>query len=60
MDKQKAPQNKYLSLSGLYLHVTPHILVKVVSKFHSPSPSSLGAVRGRQPSVIKKILFYIL
>ena len=35
-------------------HVTPHILMKVVSKFHSPSLSSLGGICGKQPSGIKR------
>ena len=38
-------------------HVTPHILMKVVSKFHSPSPSSLGGVRGKPPPGIKRFSF---
>ena len=38
-------------------HVTPHILVEIGSKFHSPSPSSLGGVRGKPPSGIKRFSF---
>ena len=38
-------------------HVTPHILMKVVSKFHSPSPSSLGGVRRKPPPGIKRFSF---
>ena len=38
-------------------HVTPHILMKVVSKFHSPSPSSLGGVRRKPSPGIKRFSF---
>ena len=40
-------------------HVTLQILVKVVSKFHSPSPSSLREICGKPASGIKRYSFEI-
>ena len=48
----------YLSLRAAP-RVLPNILVKVVSKFHSPSPSSLGEICGKTPSGIKRYSFEI-
>ena len=36
---------------------TPNIFVEVGSKFHSPRPSSLGGVREKPPSGIKRFSF---
>ena len=38
-------------------HVNTHILMKLVSKFHPPSPSSLGGDSEKPPSGIKRFSF---